>query len=335
MGDDDELRVFEEVLDDEGEAFGVGFVEGGVDLVEEAEGAGLALEDGHEEGDGGHGFFAAGEEGDGLKLFSGGAGDDFDAAFEDVVGVFEDDFGTASAEEFAEEFGEVFADDFKVFTEEMFAFVVDLGDELFELFLGVGQVGQLRGEVMGAGFEFFLFGDGVEVDVAEAFDFGFEVVDFGGDGVPVHFLVLVVAEAFGEIEAYFFVGALGEVFAAEAVFAKVHLGLVDVFLKLLHPGLGDAGVFDEVLFFFVKFSEFVSHGTAELLVLLAGVEEFCNAGFGVEDGALGLVEVALGVGQVGAEGVEIVVELLELGLDAGESFAEGESFLLGLAHFDA
>ena len=45
-----------------GEARGVGFVERGIDFVQDAEGGGLGFEDGHDQGDGGHGFFAAGEQ---------------------------------------------------------------------------------------------------------------------------------------------------------------------------------------------------------------------------------------------------------------------------------
>jgi len=41
--------------------FDVGFVERGVQFVEHAEGLGLDLVNGEEQGDGGHGLFAAGE----------------------------------------------------------------------------------------------------------------------------------------------------------------------------------------------------------------------------------------------------------------------------------
>ncbi len=49
VGDDDELGVFEEALEDTDEAVDVGFVEGGVELVEDAERAGFDLVDGEEE----------------------------------------------------------------------------------------------------------------------------------------------------------------------------------------------------------------------------------------------------------------------------------------------
>lgn len=72
VGDNDELGVFAHFVDEAGEAAYVGFVEGGVDFVEDAEGAGLELEDADEEGEGGEGLFAAGKQEDVLELFAGG-----------------------------------------------------------------------------------------------------------------------------------------------------------------------------------------------------------------------------------------------------------------------
>ena len=56
MRDDDEPRAAEEVLEHVDEAADVGFVEGGVDFVEDAERAGAELKDGEEERDGGEGW---------------------------------------------------------------------------------------------------------------------------------------------------------------------------------------------------------------------------------------------------------------------------------------
>ena len=79
VGDDDELHVggaFFEGLD---EAFDVGFVEGGVDFVEDAEGDGADFEQGEEEGDGGEGALAAGELAEVGDALAGRLGDDVDA----------------------------------------------------------------------------------------------------------------------------------------------------------------------------------------------------------------------------------------------------------------
>ena len=60
--DDDELRRLLEGFHDGGEPLDVGFVESRIDLVEDAERTRLALEDGHDEGDGRHRFFATAQE---------------------------------------------------------------------------------------------------------------------------------------------------------------------------------------------------------------------------------------------------------------------------------
>ncbi len=75
----DELGGGAHVGDHLGEAADVGFVERGVDFVEDAEGRGLELEDADEEREGGEGLFAAGEQQDVLQLFARGRGDDVDA----------------------------------------------------------------------------------------------------------------------------------------------------------------------------------------------------------------------------------------------------------------
>ena len=121
------------------------------------------------------------------SLPGGGQIHDFDAGLEDVVGVFHDEVGFSAAEEFAEHFLEFDADRGEGFGEADAGVIVDLGDELFELALGVDDVGEGAGDGGLAFFELGLFEDGVEVDVAEAGDFAFELVDFGGDGVPVAF----------------------------------------------------------------------------------------------------------------------------------------------------
>jgi len=93
VGDDDELGLVDEAVEDFEEALDVGFVKGGVELVEHAEGAGLDHVDGEEEGDGSHGALTTGEEGDALELFPGRFGDDFDSGVERVFVVDEDEVG--------------------------------------------------------------------------------------------------------------------------------------------------------------------------------------------------------------------------------------------------
>ena len=90
MRNNNKLRLLQKFLHDQIEALVVGFVEGGIDFVEDAEGGGFGFEDGHEEGDAGHGFFAAGKLGDGDGFFAGGMGNDFDAGVEGIDGFFHD-----------------------------------------------------------------------------------------------------------------------------------------------------------------------------------------------------------------------------------------------------
>ena len=187
MGDDDELAFLDEFIEHFEEAADVGFVEGGVEFVEDTERTGFDHVDGEEEGDGGHGAFAAGEEGDAGGFFAWGFGDDLDAAFERVVFVDEDEVGLAAlAEEFLEGAAEVVADLDEGFDEAFFGFVVDALDDAEEFGFGVGEVVVFALEEVVAFFEFLEFLDGVEVDWAHAVEALFEVGDGGFDEVPVN-----------------------------------------------------------------------------------------------------------------------------------------------------
>src|SRR6266849_4802280 len=62
VGDDDELGLAAHLADQAREAPDVGFIERRVDFIKDAEGAWLIAEDGNEECQRGHGFFAAGEQ---------------------------------------------------------------------------------------------------------------------------------------------------------------------------------------------------------------------------------------------------------------------------------
>jgi len=59
VGDNDELRVLLQLGEYAGEAARIGLVEGGVDLVEHDEGAGVDAHNGGHEGDAGQGPLAA------------------------------------------------------------------------------------------------------------------------------------------------------------------------------------------------------------------------------------------------------------------------------------
>ena len=75
---DDELRLSGKFLEHAHEAVDVGVVERGIDLVEDAERAGLDLVDGKEQGDGRQRPLAARQQADILQALAAGAGDDVD-----------------------------------------------------------------------------------------------------------------------------------------------------------------------------------------------------------------------------------------------------------------
>ena len=78
------------------------------------------------------------------------------------------------------------ADGGEAFGEALARILVDFADQFFELALGVGDVGELAGERRLAFLELRLLDDGIEIHVAQAGDFALEIVDFRGDGIPVH-----------------------------------------------------------------------------------------------------------------------------------------------------
>ena len=131
VGDDDELRPLEKLAEHADEAFDIGFVERGIDFVEHAEGAGAAAKNRQEQGHAGEGLFTAGKERDVARLFAGGPGDNFDAAFQYVGPLFEHNICLAAAEQFAEELLEMAFGGFKRFGEEPAAVGVNAVDDFF------------------------------------------------------------------------------------------------------------------------------------------------------------------------------------------------------------
>ena len=138
--DDDELRPGEKVLEHLREAIDVGLVQGGVDLVEHAERAGPAAEDGQQQGHAGHRLFAAAQERNAPRLLAGRPGDDLDAAVENIDVLLQDDVGLAAAEQIAEERLEMPLDGFQRLGKQPPAVGVDLLDDLFQRALGGRQI---------------------------------------------------------------------------------------------------------------------------------------------------------------------------------------------------
>ncbi len=112
--DQDELRLGGHHLQESAEADHVGFVEGGVHFVEQAERRRGVLEDGEEEGDGREGLLAAGEKGDALEPLPRRLRNDLESRLQDVLVrlPFHDqaEVGAAAAEERPEDLREPHAD---------------------------------------------------------------------------------------------------------------------------------------------------------------------------------------------------------------------------------
>src|SRR5262249_29626067 len=142
-----------ELLDHSQVAVDVSLVERGVNFVENAERAGLALEDRQEQRNGRHCLFAPRKERNAAQLFSGRAGDHVDAALQDVIGVFEDDVSLAPAKELAEQLFEVLADLRKAVEKNASALDVDAADDFLEGAFGFDQVLKLAGEAHITGLE--------------------------------------------------------------------------------------------------------------------------------------------------------------------------------------
>ena len=138
--DDDELGVLRAGFEHLDIALHVAAVERGVELVEDAEGAGLDLEKREQERAGRQRALAAGEELEALGFFAGDADVDVDAGFEDVVGVGELEVGLAAAEEFDEGFLEGLVDLVEGFGEGASGEFVEFCDGFVELGFAVEDV---------------------------------------------------------------------------------------------------------------------------------------------------------------------------------------------------
>src|SRR5690606_2193377 len=107
MRDDDELRPLLEFLNHPHVTFDVPLVESRIDLVEDTEGTGLALEDREQKRHRSERLLATAQERNAAELLSRRTGDNIDAALEHVLRVFEHDVPVPAAEQLAEQLLEV------------------------------------------------------------------------------------------------------------------------------------------------------------------------------------------------------------------------------------
>src|SRR6185369_2171097 len=185
VGDDDELGLRQEPLQDADEAVDVRFVQRRVQFVQHAEGAGFDLVNGEQQSDCRHGLFAAGKQGDALQLFARRTGHDVDATFEHVTFVHQNEVGFAPAENLHEHQTEVVADAVEGLGEHLLGLRVNAADDLHQLDLRLGQVLALRGQELMALFGFFVFLDRDQVDRPDFVKPPLQTYDLFGDDVPI------------------------------------------------------------------------------------------------------------------------------------------------------
>src|SRR5690606_6068749 len=177
MRDDDELRLADELLEEDDEALDVRLVERRVDLVEHAEGARARTEDREEEGDRRHRLLAARHERERRELLSGWTRDDLDSRVEHVDARFELELGAAASERFPEELAEVLLHAREGLGEHLAALAIDVVDERAELSLALVEILFLSALELVAALELLDLVDGFEVDAAELAKLILELAD--------------------------------------------------------------------------------------------------------------------------------------------------------------
>ncbi len=98
VGDNDELRVIEKLIENHHESTDVGFVERRIDLVQDAERTGAILENRHQQGDRCQRFLTTGKERVAEARFAWRCRDDLDARLERIVPFLENQIGVTTAE---------------------------------------------------------------------------------------------------------------------------------------------------------------------------------------------------------------------------------------------
>ena len=147
VGDDDELGLIAHPPQVPGETHHIVVVQGGLDLVHDAEGGGPHLQDGKVQGDGHKGPLAAGQQRQGLEGLARGLDLDLDAAAQHVLRVFQLQLSLAAPEQLYKNFLEGLVDFRKLLLKNLSHLPGDAGDDVRQLPLGPGHVIPLVGEV--------------------------------------------------------------------------------------------------------------------------------------------------------------------------------------------
>ena len=186
VGDDNEVAAGEEFTEHVAESLHVGLVERRIHFVQDAERARLALEDAHQQSNGGHGLLSAGELTDDARLLAWWLGANLHARLQDVhlAGDFvrnQEQVSTSAAKQTSEHAAvtrKVLSNRVEHLLKANARNRVKLHDE-FAKQGGRGiDVAHLANQFLVALLQLPLFLDGVEVDVAKLADFVLESSQF-------------------------------------------------------------------------------------------------------------------------------------------------------------
>ena len=140
MGDDDELRLPRQAPHVPGVPGDVHVVQGRLNLVHDAEGRGVDLQDGEVQGDGHKGLLSAGQQGDGFQSFPRRLGLDLNAAVQDVLRVLQLQLGLSAAEHLDEGGLEALVQKLELLGENPGHLPGDAADDALQVRLGLFHV---------------------------------------------------------------------------------------------------------------------------------------------------------------------------------------------------
>ena len=170
MGDDQKLRLARHAAHIGGVTADVRLVQGGLDLVHDAEGRGPHLQNGKVQRDGHEGHFAAGHEADGGQGLAGRLHLDFDAALQHVRLVLQNQSRLAAAEKLQEGLPEGGVDGLELGQEHGLHLPGNVPDDVQKLFLRLLHVVPLLAQKLIAAVDAPVFLDGAQVRRAEGVD---------------------------------------------------------------------------------------------------------------------------------------------------------------------
>ena len=176
MGDDHQLGVGAELVDEGQEAVQVHVVESGLHLIHHVEGRGPAAEHREQEGQRGQCPLAAREQRQPLHVLAGRLGRDLDAGVEEVVGLGEAEASLAAREQRLEQQLEVGGHVDEGRTEHSLDLGVDRADHPVEVAAGGANVVQLASQQLVALVELVVLGQSQRIDRAHDLQLGGQLI---------------------------------------------------------------------------------------------------------------------------------------------------------------